>query len=82
MAGMVDEEERAAASSPDAPLPAPLTPDRAFVVQVRQSSALTPEALSGRIEHIVSGRATSFTSVGEVLRFMQQTLSRREEQGA
>ncbi len=79
---MVDEEKGAAASSPDAPLPAPLTPDRAFVVQVRQSSALTPEALSGRIEHIVSGRATSFTSVGELLGFMEQTLSRREEQGA
>jgi hypothetical protein len=79
---MVDEDERAAASSLDARFPAPLTPDRAFVVQLRQSSALTLEALSGRIEHIVSGRATSFTSVGELLGFMEKTLSRREEQGA
>jgi hypothetical protein len=75
-------EEKGPGGSSGAPLPAPLTPQRAFVVQVRQSSALTSEALSGRVEHIVSGRATSFTSVGELLRFMEQMLSHREEQGA
>jgi hypothetical protein len=61
------------------PLPsdAPLSPHWAFVVQVRQGTALTPEALRGRVEHIVSGQATVFTSLGELWTFMAQVLTTR-----
>jgi len=60
------------------PLPpseAPLTPHWAFVVQLRQGTALTPEALHGRVEHIVSGQATRFTSLAELGAFMAQVLT-------
>jgi hypothetical protein len=42
---------------------APLSPHWAFVVQLREGTALTPDALHGRVEHIVSGQATLFTSL-------------------
>jgi hypothetical protein len=60
------------------PLPsdAPLSPHWAFVVQVRQGTALTPEALHGRVEHIVSGQATRFTSLTELWAFLAQVLTR------
>ena len=60
------------------PLPpseAPLTPHWAFVVQLRQGTALTPEALHGRVEHIVSGQAILFTSLEELWAFMAQVLT-------
>jgi hypothetical protein len=60
-------------------LPAPLSPHWAFVVQVRQGSGLTPDTLHGRIEHLVSGQATLFASVEELLTFMQQVLARNTE---
>ena len=58
-------------STPDAPL----APHWAFVVQLRQGTALTPEALHGRVEHIVSGQATRFTSLEELRAFMAQVLT-------
>jgi hypothetical protein len=58
------------------PLDAPLSPHWAFVVQVRQGTALTPETLHGRVEHIVSGQATRFTSLAELWAFMAQVLTR------
>jgi hypothetical protein len=45
------------------------------VVQVRPGTALTPEALHGRVEHIVSGQATRFTSLAELWAFMVQVLT-------
>jgi hypothetical protein len=61
-------------------LPAPLSPHWAFVVQLREGSALTPEGIQGRVEHIVSGQATLFTSLEEVRAFMERALAtqRRE----
>jgi hypothetical protein len=53
----------------------PLSPHWAFVVQLRQGTALTPEALHGRVEHIVSGQATLFTSLEELRAFMAQVLT-------
>ena len=58
------------------PPDAPLSPHWAFVVQVRQGTALTPEALHGRVEHIVSGQATRFTSLEELWAFLVQVLTR------
>ena len=61
---------------PTIPTPdAPLSPHWAFVVQVREGSAMTPEALRGRVEHIVSGQAALFTSLEELRAFMEHVLS-------
>ena len=54
---------------------APLSPHWAFVVQLREGTALTPEELHGRIEHVVSGRATFFTGLEELCAFMAEELA-------
>ena len=59
------------------PLDAPLSFHWAFVVQLREGTALTPEALHGRVEHIVSGQATHFSSVEDLLTFMARVLHPR-----
>lgn len=56
-------------------LPPPFSPDWAFVVQLRPGSALTPEGMQGRIEHVVSGEATAFTSLDALRAFMDQVLA-------
>ena len=60
------------------PPDAPLLPHWAFVVQLREGTALTPEALHGRIEHIVSGQATHFSSLEDLLAFMVRVLRQRD----
>ena len=55
----------------------PLSPYWAFVVQLREGTALTPEALRGRVEHIVSGQAALFTSLETLRAFMAQVLTPR-----
>jgi hypothetical protein len=54
---------------------APLSPHWAFVVQWREGTALTPEALHGRVEHITSGQAALFTSLEALWVFMAQVLT-------
>jgi hypothetical protein len=56
---------------------APLSPHWAFVVQLREGTALTPQDVRGRVEHIVSGQATLFASLAELWAFMQQVLAPR-----
>ena len=48
---------------------------RAFVVQVREGAALTPQGLQGRVEHITSGQAAEFGSLAALLAFMQAVLT-------
>jgi hypothetical protein len=48
----------------------PLSPDRAFVVQLRQPSNATTDAMTGRVEHIASGRTAFFRSLAELSEFM------------
>ena len=59
-----------------------LQPDRAFVVEFSDRAAEAGgDRLSGRVEHVISGRATRFASAGELLEFVQVVLrsgSRRE----
>lgn len=62
------------------PTPAPLLPDRAFVVQLREASSLAPDALQGRIEHVTSGKASNFASLDEVLAFMRRVLDEMPRQ--
>ena len=59
------------------PPAAPLSPHWAFVVQLREGTALTPDALHGRVEHIVSGQATLFTSLEGLRAFMAQVLTQQ-----
>lgn len=56
---------------------ASLTPTRAFVVQLRDST-LDRESLIGRVEHVVSGEAAYFTSMAELAEFMDQVIHRGE----
>jgi len=57
------------------PLPPPLSPHWAFVVQLRQGTPLEPSGMQGRIEHVISGKATTFTSLEEARAFMERVLT-------
>jgi hypothetical protein len=48
------------------------------VLQLRQGTGLTPERLQGRIEHVLSGEATAFTSLEEARAFMERVVARLE----
>lgn len=52
-----------------------LAPDWAFVVQLREGTALVATQLQGRIEHVTSGQAGAFESLEQALEFMRQVLS-------
>jgi hypothetical protein len=54
---------------------APLSPHWAFVVRLREGTALTPQGVHGRVEHIVTGQRTDFGSLGELLAFIAQVLT-------
>ena len=62
------------------PRPMPTLPaDHAFVVQLQRGTALTPEVLQGRVEHIVTGQGAGFTSVAELRAFIEQALTEGSE---
>jgi hypothetical protein len=52
----------------------PLSPARAFVVQFREETEAVREHFTGRVEHMVSGRAARFHSPEELLAFFAQVL--------
>jgi hypothetical protein len=52
-----------------------LLPRGAFLVEFNSSETVSDE-LSGRVEHIVSGRATSFKSVSKLIDFVRGVLAR------
>ena len=57
----------------------PLLPTkRAFVVQLYAASKIEKGQFKGRVEHIVSGRSTHFTSMKALKAFMRHVLT--EEQ--
>ena len=51
-----------------------LSPHRAFVVRFRVEMGTAPERFAGRVEHIVSGRATRFRSPEKLWAFFAQIL--------
>jgi hypothetical protein len=53
----------------------PLSPQRAFVVQFRVETKLERGQCAGRVEHVVSGQATHFQSLEELLAFMARVLA-------
>lgn len=57
-----------------------LSPYRAFVVQFREENRTVPEHFAGRVEHMVSGQATRFSSPEELTAFLRRTLSRTQKE--
>jgi len=53
----------------------PLLPHWAFVVQFRADTDVERGACTGRVEHVVSGQATHFQSLEELLAFMARVLA-------
>lgn len=51
-----------------------LPTNRAFVVQFRSRTEMTPPRCAGRIEHLVSGQATHFQSWEELRQFVEHIL--------
>src|SRR5262245_24501004 len=52
-----------------------LLPRGAFLVECSTSHTVSGDQLSGRVEHIVSGRATSFESVSTLIDFIRGVLA-------
>jgi hypothetical protein len=52
----------------------PLSPQRAFVVQFHADTEFGAGQVSGRVEHVVSGQATAFSSLEALLAFMGRVL--------
>ena len=59
--------------------PSPVSPHWAFFVQLRTGTPLSSEHLQGRIEHLVSGQTTIFSSLEEARAFMEHVLTSMEE---
>lgn len=57
----------------------PLSPERSFVVQFCEPRKQQVLELRGRVEHVVSGEATRFTSLAELEAFMQNVLVTQED---
>ena len=53
----------------------PLPAQRAFLVQVHAEAEVAQGRLAGRVEHVVSGQATHFTSLEALLAFMARVLT-------
>ena len=51
-----------------------LSPDHAFVVQLRADTQVAAGQVAGRVEHLVSRQATSFRSLEALLAFMARVL--------
>lgn len=55
----------------------PLSPYRAFVVQLREQADVEKGQWAGRVEHLTSGQAAHFQSVDELLAFVVRVLALR-----
>jgi hypothetical protein len=53
-----------------------LPANRAFVVQFRTETDMERGHCTGRVEHVVSGQATHFQALDELLTFMTQILTK------
>lgn len=47
----------------------------AFVVQLGHAAALDPTLLTGRVEHVDTGRSGHFACADELIRFIEQTVT-------
>src|SRR5689334_22382824 len=55
----------------------PLSPHRAFVVQFRAETDVAAGQIAGRVEHVVSGQATTFQTLEGLLAFLARVLAAR-----
>jgi len=53
----------------------PLSPHQAFVVQFRAETAVEQGRFVGRVEHVVTGQATHFQSLEELVAFIGRVLT-------
>ena len=53
----------------------PLLPEWAFVIQLCVGMDMEHGRMEGRVEHVVSGQATRFQSLEELLAFMTRVLT-------
>jgi len=53
----------------------PLSRHRAFVIQFRGETDVEAGRFAGRVEHVVSGQATHFHSLEELLAFIARVLA-------
>jgi hypothetical protein len=53
----------------------PLSPHRAFVVQLREHADVARDQWAGRVEHVASGQAAHFQSLEELLTFIARVLA-------
>jgi hypothetical protein len=60
----------------------PLSPHRAFVVQLTENMDAEHGRWAGRAEHITSGQATRFQSLDELLAFVSRVLTAPAKQPA
>jgi len=60
--------------TPDGRPRSPLPAERAFVVQLRADADLGSGVITGRIEHVSSGRAALFDSAGELIAWMHDAI--------
>ena len=56
-----------------------LPANHAFVVQLSGEAVGTHDSFCGRVEHVVSGRATHFETLEELSAFIQRVLARLRE---
>jgi hypothetical protein len=52
---------------------------RAFVIQVHADAMVAQGQVWGRVEHIVSGQATYFQTMEELVQFIEQVLASTPE---
>ena len=57
------------------PADSPLLPEWAFVVQFRTETEIEQGRCVGRVEHVVSGQATRFDTLDELLAFLARVLA-------
>ena len=53
----------------------PLSPHKAFVVQLRENTDVERGHWAGRVEHVTSGQAAHFQSLDELLAFVARVLA-------
>jgi hypothetical protein len=53
----------------------PLPARRVFVVQLHAEADVAQGRIMGRVEHVVSGRATRFQTLDELLKFFTRVLA-------
>jgi hypothetical protein len=62
---------------------APLLPaNRAFVIQFSTETDVPQGRLTGRVEHVVSGKSSHFQSLDELLVFIGHVLTARSEENS